>query len=56
MSIDVKDLPPAYQMQALQELAEREKRRTPLPSPAAAPSKGSKYHNEGESAGEGAGE
>jgi len=43
MSIDVKDLPPAYQMQALRKLAEREKRRTPLPSPA--PPKGSKYHN-----------
>jgi len=45
MSIDVKDLPPAYQMQALRKLVEREKRRTPLPSPATEPPKGSKYHN-----------
>lgn len=46
MAIDVKDLPPAYQVQALQKLVEREKRRTPLPSPAHdAPQKASKYHN-----------
>lgn len=46
MPVDVKDLPPAYQMQALRKLAEREKRRTSLPSPAAdAPRKDSKYHN-----------
>ena len=48
MNIDVKDLPPAYQVQALRKLAEREraKGRGPALSPAAAaPQKASKYHN-----------
>ena len=48
MTIDVKDLPPAYQVQALRKLAEREraKGRGPALSPAAgAPQKASKYHN-----------
>ena len=48
MSIDVKDLPPAYQAQALRKLMERERRkqRAPLPSPADAPTGGGrKYHN-----------
>ena len=48
MGIDVKDLPPAYQAQALQKYmeAERRKKRTPLPCPAnGAPGGGRKYHN-----------
>ena len=48
MAIDVKDLPPAYQAQALRKLMERERRkqRAPLPSPADAPTGGGrKYHN-----------
>ena len=48
MSIDVKDLPPAYQAQALRKLMERERRKqsAPLPSPADAPTGGGrKYHN-----------
>ena len=48
MSIDVKDLPPAYQAQALRKWAEQERRkkRPPLPSPAdAEPGKPAKYHN-----------
>lgn len=53
MSIDVKDLPPAYQAQALRKLMERKlmererrKQRAPLPSPADAPTgDGRKYHN-----------
>ena len=46
MPVDVKDLPPAYQVQALRKLAEREKGRGPAPSPAiAAPPKTGKYHN-----------
>ena len=48
MGIDVKDLPPAYQAQALQKwvTAERMKGRGPLPSHAdATPSGGRKYHN-----------
>lgn len=47
MSIDVKDLPPAYQAQAMRKWVEqeREKGRGPFPSPAAVPSKGRKYHN-----------
>ena len=48
MGIDVKDLPPAYQAQALQKWAEQERRknRTPLPCPAGgAPGGGRKYHN-----------
>ena len=48
MGIDVKDLPPAYQAQALQKYmeAERRKKRTPLPCPAnGAPGGGQKYHN-----------
>lgn len=48
MGIDVKDLPPAYQAQALQKYmeAERRKKRTPLPCPAdGAPGSGRKYHN-----------
>ena len=48
MSIDVKDLPPAYQAQALRKWAEQErkKKRQPLHCPAAAPTGGGrKYHN-----------
>lgn len=48
MAIDVKDLPPAYQAQALQKYmeAERRKKRTPLPCPVdGAPGGGRKYHN-----------
>lgn len=48
MGIDVKDLPPAYQTQALQKWVEQERRkkRTPLPCPAdGAPGGGRKYHN-----------
>jgi len=48
MPVDVKDLPPAYQMQALRKWAEQErkKERSAVPSPAAgAPEKVSKYHN-----------
>ena len=46
MGIDVKDLPPAYQVQALQkwEAAERKKGRSALPS-TAVPQKDGKYHN-----------
>lgn len=48
MSIDVKDLPPAYQAQALRKWAEQErkKKRQPLHCPADAPTGGGrKYHN-----------
>ncbi|NBH78140.1 DUF1064 domain-containing protein [Clostridiaceae bacterium] len=48
MGVDVKDLPVAYQAQALQKWAEQERRkkRTPLPCPAdGAPGGGRKYHN-----------
>ena len=48
MGVDVKDLPPAYQAQALRKLMERERRKqsAPLPSPADAPTGGGrKYHN-----------
>lgn len=48
MSIDVKDLPPAYQAQALQKWVEQERRkkRTPLPClDDGAPGGGRKYHN-----------
>ena len=48
MGVDVKDLPPAYQAQALRKWAEQERRkqRAPLPSPADAPTGGGrKYHN-----------
>ena len=48
MAIDVKDLPPAYQAQALRKLMERERRkqRAPLPPPADSPTGGGrKYHN-----------
>lgn len=48
MPIDVKDLPPAYQAQALQKWAEQERRkkRTPLPCPDdGTPGGGRKYHN-----------
>ena len=48
MGIDVKDLPPAYQAQALRKWAEQErkKKRQPLPCPAdAGPEKPAKYHN-----------
>lgn len=48
MGIDVKDLPPAYQAQALRKYMEQERKkgRGPIPSPATdAPSKDSKYHN-----------
>ena len=48
MSIDVKDLPPAYQAQALRKWAEQErkKKRQPLHCPADSPTGGGrKYHN-----------
>ena len=48
MGVDVKDLPPAYQAQALRKWAEQErkKKRAPLPSQADAPTGGGrKYHN-----------
>lgn len=48
MGIDVKDLPPAYQAQALRKWAEQErkKERGAIPSPAAdAPPAANKYHN-----------
>ena len=48
MGIDVKDLPPAYQAQALQKWVEQERRkkRTPLPCPDdGTPGGGRKYHN-----------
>ena len=48
MGVDVKDLPPAYQAQALRKWAEQErkKKRPPLPCPAdAGPGKPAKYHN-----------
>lgn len=48
MGVDVKDLPPAYQAQALRKWAEQErkKKRLPLPCPAdAGPGKPAKYHN-----------
>ncbi len=48
MGIDVKDLPPAYQAQALRKWAEQERKkgRDAALSPAArAPRKASKYHN-----------
>lgn len=42
MGVDVKDLPPAYQAQALRKWAEQErkKRRTPLPRPVGRPADG----------------
>ena len=48
MGVDVKDLPVAYQAQALRKWAEQErkKKRLPLPCPAdAGPGKPAKYHN-----------
>ena len=48
MGVDVKDLPPAYQAQALRKWAEQEwrKKRQSLPCPAdAGPRKPAKYHN-----------
>ena len=48
MAVDVKDLPPAYQEQALRKWAEQErkKKRQPIPCPAdAEPGKPAKYHN-----------
>ena len=46
MAIDVKDLPPKYQAQALQKYMAQQKRRGPPPSPAAGGQpKASKYHN-----------
>ena len=48
MGVDVKDLPPAYQAQALRKWAEleRKKKRPPLPCLAdAGPGKPAKYHN-----------
>jgi len=48
MHIDVKDLPPAYQAQALRKWAEQERKkgqgRVPLPADAAPPAE-NKYHN-----------
>ena len=46
MAIDVKDLPPKYQAQALQKYMAQQKRRgQPLPISADGPQKASKYHN-----------
>lgn len=47
MGIDVKDLPPAYQAQALRKLMEQEQRkeRGVVPSLANLPGKAGKYHN-----------
>jgi len=46
VAIDVKDLPPKYQAQALQKYMAQQKRRGPPSSPAAdGPQKTSKYHN-----------
>ena len=46
MAIDVKDLPPKYQAQALQKYMAQQKRRGPPPSHAAdGPPKAGKYHN-----------
>lgn len=46
MAIDVKDLPPKYQAQALQKYMAQQARQWPPPSPAAdGPPKASKYHN-----------
>lgn len=48
MGVDVKDLPPAYQAQALRKWAEQERKRKyqPLPCPAdGVPGGGRKYHN-----------
>ena len=46
MAIDVKDLPPKYQAQALQKYMAQQKRRGPPSYPAAdGPQKASKYHN-----------
>ena len=48
MGVDVKDLPPTYQAQALRKLMERERRKqsAPFTSPADAPTGGGrKYHN-----------
>lgn len=46
MAINVTDLPPKYQAQALQKYMAQQKRRGPPPSPAAnGPPKASKYHN-----------
>lgn len=46
MAIDVKDLPPKYQAQALQKYMAQQKRRgQPLPISADRPQKASKYHN-----------
>lgn len=46
MAIDVKDLPPKYQAQALQKYMAQQKRRgQPLPISADEPQKASKYHN-----------
>ena len=46
MAIDVKDLPPKYQAQALQKYMAQQARRGPPPSPAHdGPQRASKYHN-----------
>lgn len=46
MAIDVKDLPPKYQAQALQKYMAQQARRGPQPSPAHdGPQRASKYHN-----------
>ena len=46
MAINVKDLPPKYQAQALQKYMAQQKRRGPPPSPAdGGLQKESKYHN-----------
>lgn len=47
MPVNVRELPPAYQVQALQKLAEQEKKRDGPPKlpPAPKPAKDNKYHN-----------
>lgn len=46
MAINVNDLPPKYQAQALQKYMEQQARRGPIPSPADdGPKKAGKYHN-----------
>ena len=48
MGVDVKDLPVAYQAQALRKWAEQERKKKPLPLPCpadAGPGKPAKYHN-----------
>lgn len=47
MAVNLSDLPPKYQQQAMEKYMKQQKRRGPVPSAAAVqdPPKGSKYHN-----------